>query len=727
MRNIWQLFKGDLRRLTSNVASAIIVVGLIALPSIFTWYNVLACWDTFENTGNLTVAVANTDEGYKSDLVPLKMNIGEQVIAALHENDQIDWVFTDEADAIDGARSGRYYAAVVIPPSFSKDMMTFYSADVEHARLIYYTNEKKNAVSPKVTDQAADAISTQVNTVFSETLSEAALNISASLLDYAETSDLDGRIGELSSHAAEMASQMDKASQTLSAYSALLGSSQGIVSQSAALLGQAADEAGSAMNAADGGKQAVGGIADAMQQSADSLGQALQATSDGLVGVSDSVDAAFDSAGTLAGDSAAQMRSQAAAIDEQAARYRDLAAQLEGIRDQLPEAQLSALDAVIARLNSSADLLSQLSASLNTAAGNIESGTADVAASRQEAKQLVEQARQSVEAAKADYDANLKPAMEDLASRVSDLSASLSGTATELVSAGEGMAGASGSVLERLSEAQGKLDASAADLGETADKLTELSNGIDEALSTGDVQKLRDIVGSDPTTLAQAIAAPVQLERTALYPVQSFGAAMSPLYTSIAIWVGSLLLVVAIKAQPSAAIAEGLRNARPWQLFFGRFGVFSIVSVVQSTCLALGNLLFVGIDAVHPLLYVLCMQVSGLVCAFIMYTLVASFANLGKAIGVLLLVLQVGGGGAGYPLPLLPEFFQAVSPFLPASHIVEAMRAAMLGLYGNDFWVSLGTLCAFVVPCLILGLVLRVPLMSFMNWYVGKVESSKLM
>ena len=72
MRNIWRIFKTDMKHLFNNSISVIIVIGLVFLPSIFTWYNVIACWDAFGNTGNLTVAVANTDEGYESDLVPLE-------------------------------------------------------------------------------------------------------------------------------------------------------------------------------------------------------------------------------------------------------------------------------------------------------------------------------------------------------------------------------------------------------------------------------------------------------------------------------------------------------------------------------------------------------------------------------------------------------------------------------------------------------------------------------
>ena len=91
-----------------------------------------------------------------------------------------------------------------------------------------------------------------------------------------------------------------------------------------------------------------------------------------------------------------------------------------------------------------------------------------------------------------------------------------------------------------------------------------------------------------------------------------------------------------------------------------------------------------------------------------------------------LLIIQVTSGGGSFPLPILPDFFQTLSPFLPATHVINAMRAAMMGLYENDFWIEIGMTLAFIVPCLLLGLALRKPLMRFLKWYVDKVEESKV-
>jgi len=128
MRTIWAIYRADLRRARRSVISLVVVLGLTAIPALFTWFNVAASWDPFSNTKNLTIAIANTDQGYKSDLVPLTVNIGDQVVAALRANEDFDWAIESEEGAVEKTRSGQYYAAVVIPADFSKDMMTFFSS-----------------------------------------------------------------------------------------------------------------------------------------------------------------------------------------------------------------------------------------------------------------------------------------------------------------------------------------------------------------------------------------------------------------------------------------------------------------------------------------------------------------------------------------------------------------------------------------------------------------------
>ncbi len=727
MKNIWRLFTGDLKRLGHNVITVIIVLGLVAIPSLFSWYNLIACWNVFDNTGNLKVAVANSDEGYKSDLVPLEINVGEQVVSALRANDQLKWTITDEEDAIDGARSGRYYAAVVIPSSFSRDMMTFYSDDVEHAKITYYTNEKKNAIAPKVTDQGADGVSAQVNTVFAETLSEVALGIASTLADYAENSDMGGRIGELAVHIDEVGSTMDKASSVLTMYSSVLGSAQSLVDDSAALLGQVKNEADGVKGSVSDIKAAAGDVGDAIGTSASALSTAIEQSAASYGAVVDSVDAAFDSASSLASSSASQLASAASRVDGQIGDYRNIIEHLESLKPLLPSAAQSAVDTMTARLNASISLQEQLRDSLNSAAADIESGRTNTQAKRDEIKGLAQQAKDALSGAKADYDTQLKPDMEALSDTIGEASATFSSTAATLDATASDLTGAAGSVSSGIDDAKQKLDSAASDLSSSAQRMHEAGARIAEAAASGDVEALRAAIGSDPSALAKAVSAPVKLDRHAVYPVDNFGSAMTPLYTTLALWIGALLVMVTLKVTPSRRILDQMGHVPAWQQFIGRFGVVALISLMQSTCVSVGNMVFLGVQTVNPFLYLLCYWVSGLVFAFIIYTLVVSFANFGKAISVFLLIIQVSGGGGSYPLQSLPTFVQELSPYLPVTHAVNAMRAAMFGVYNGDFWTEIGILLLFTVPFIVLGLVLRTPLIKVVSKFVEMVESSKVM
>ena len=364
---------------------------------------------------------------------------------------------------------------------------------------------------------------------------------------------------------------------------------------------------------------------------------------------------------------------------------------------------------------------------LRQSAQNVRDSSQSALVARDEARELAQSAKDKLSGAQGDLDASLKPTLESLSTIVSDAGESLSSTAAVLDTVGSDLTNASDSLAVRLGSAKSDLDNAAASLEESAGKLSRLSTALNEALASDNLEMLRQVVGSDPSALAAALTTPVALERHAVYPVENFGSAMSPLYTTLALWIGSLLMMVTLQVVPSRRALEELDRPTSRQEFLGRFGVVSLISLAQSTCVSVGNMVFLGVQVAHPFLYLLCFWIAGLCFAFMIYTLVVLFANLGKAIGVVLLIVQVSGGGGSFPLKLLPEFFQNVSPYLPITHAVNAMRAAMFGVYQGDFWIQIGVLVLFTAPFLVLGLVLNGPLGKVVPKFVAKVESTKVM
>ena len=174
MKNIIKVFLNDCKHIGRNVVALVVVLGLAVLPSLYAWFNILSNWDPYgpESTSNIKVAVAYDDTGI--NISGMDINISTNIVEALKTNDTIGWVFTDSTDeAIEGVWSGDYYAALIMPADFSKDMVSFLADNMTHPEIIYYTNQKKNAIAPKITDKAKTAVQQQVNATFISTLTEA--------------------------------------------------------------------------------------------------------------------------------------------------------------------------------------------------------------------------------------------------------------------------------------------------------------------------------------------------------------------------------------------------------------------------------------------------------------------------------------------------------------------------------------------------------------------------
>lgn len=729
MSNILKLFKSDMRHLAANVVSCIIAIGLIVIPSLFAWYNILACWDVFDNTGNLKVAVANTDEGYKSDLIPVEVNVGDMVVSELRGNDQIGWQFVGEDDAIDGAKSGKYYAAVVIPPEFSRDMLTFYSDDVEHAQIIYYSNEKKNPISPKVTTIGADTISSEVNQVFAKTLSEIGISLAQSISNYADETDANGRIGELADHMASVGDGMESTASVMSLYANVLDSSKSMVEDCSGLISKASDSMEALGETADDGLDTISSMADTVSASAKLVSSALKDASASFDQISAKIDDAFDEATQSATDAAADLRAQASTLATMQSDCNAMADALDAMADAVAAtdpAQAATLRDAATNMRQTATLAGDMATTLNAGADALDAGVQDAAALRAEATQMAADAKASIDEVQSEFDSTIRPALEELATKAGEFTSQISGNAEALDDATDWMLSKTQSLGSAIGAASASIRKSAASLTDSAAKVKDVSESIHAALASSDADSLKAILKDNSSSLATALSTPVGVERHALYESPNFGSSMAPFYSTLAIFIGSLLIMVAVKPTVTSRATRNLDNPKPRQLFLGRFGVVAFISLAQTTIMALGNIFFLQVKVAHPLLLMLCFWITGLVFAFFIYSLVYSFANLGKAIAVILLIMQITGCGGSYPLQILPDFVQALSPWLPATHAVNAMRAAMFGVYQGDFWIQMRLLSLFIVPAALLGLALRKPFERFMKWYIAKVESTEV-
>ena len=166
MKNIWRIFRSDWQRLTASVVAVVVVMGLCLIPCLYAWFNIFSNWDPYgpDSTSNIRVAVTSEDEGY--ELLGLKLNIGSMVLDGLKSNHQMGWDFVDSREeALEGVRSGKYYAALIVPSDFTGDFVSILDTDLRHPQIQYYENQKKNAIAPKITNKAKTAVQDEIDSL----------------------------------------------------------------------------------------------------------------------------------------------------------------------------------------------------------------------------------------------------------------------------------------------------------------------------------------------------------------------------------------------------------------------------------------------------------------------------------------------------------------------------------------------------------------------------------
>ena len=726
MKAVWEIFRADLSRAHRSVISMVVVLGLVVLPSFFAWFNISASWDPFANTKNLRIAIANTDKGYKSDLIPLEVNIGNRVVSALRTNEQFNWVIDSEEQAIEKTRSGEYYAAVVIPPDFSQEMLTFFSSDAHSTPLTYYINEKKNGLAPKIAGQGAERVSSQINQVFARTVAEIAVDTASSLSD---------SLSDPTNSRLESTSQrLNAAATSADAYAGLIASSVQLVDSTQTMIASASKVRDPLESAANNASASVDQISAGASQAASALSSAVSASAQSLEALSASIDDVYSRGGSSVTSAVATLRSQASSVGNQATQYLHVKETLA----HLPGTPIS--QDVLDRLQASADRLSALQNAINKLADDMEKNVADAGANRQDVKNLVGQAQSAISNLKSDVDSTLRPQLEQLSGTINSATSSMENLRAQLSAASSSVNDGSNGVREGLSKLQSTFSGIGTQLREASQKIADIHNKLNDALESGNLAKVRTIIGSDPQALAVALAAPVGVTTIPVYPVDNFGSQMAPFYTALALWVGSVLMIITIRSDVTTEnVVEGLDSSHPaveyfkrhrlglWEGFLGRYLIFGLIALTQATILSLGLLFFVKIQHVHPWLFMFTAWAIALVFSFLLYTFIATFGNAGKALGVLFLVLQITGAGGSFPLAILPDFFRSISPYLPATHGITALRAAIAGYSGGEYVDAMLLLGVFVLVAALLGFGLRPLLIKRTRLLVEKLESTKLM
>lgn len=704
------MFTRDVKRIIAVPQSLIIVLGILVTPALYTWLNILAFWNPYEATENLPIAVVNNDVGAASALTG-QLNVGELVVEQLAQNEQLGWQFTDQDTANHKIRAGEVYATFVIPKTFSKDLIDIFSGQRRQPTIEYYVNEKKGAIAPKITDVGANELDVQITSTFrgqvgeaiAQALRDGGLEIDANVAG-AQGSAVDA-LGGIDRDLADAQVALD------SADAALTGSLQTMKKVRAALAG--ADPVLADVSAALSDAQDIlGTIVSDASVFATVAGEASITAQKALNESSAAASSAVSNATSKLSEMDSQLQSGVQRANASIAKKRDQIAVLQGF----PQTQKLATE-LQSQLNDMQNLLAKVGKTGSDAAKTGEDLQALMKAFNQAATDaqhvatgLREQSSQAASTLNARV-TQLSAQMGAIKSAVSTARNSL----TEISTLTHGVDDQIANTQNVLTQVQGNLNGLVATTRGAQTDVATLAS----AIRTG---TLKTVIGLDPTNIGRYLTAPVKFDQQTLFPINSYGSGMAAMFINLSLWIGALILVIIFRVEVDK---EGFDWLSLRSAYLGRFMLSGALSVGQGLIVSVGSLLL-GVQAVNAPAFIATSMLIGPCYLAIIYALAAALSHVGRALAILLVVLQIPGASGIYPIELMPRFFRQLSPILPFSYGIDAMRETIGGFYDGRFWHVMAVLLIMSVTVFLLGFVGRRRLGYFTQLFYDDLARTEL-
>lgn len=712
MKNIIKIFRDDLKDISSNVALIIVLIGLAILPSLYAWFNIKASWDPYGNTSNISVAVVNNDKG--TTLFDKDLNMGDRLIDQLKDNNSLGWKFVNEEEAKEGVETGKYYASIEITKDFSKNITSVLSKDINKAEIVYTVNEKINAIAPKITEKGASTIQLQVNktvvkiaseAVF-ETLNDLGISLEENLpmLTKIENSlvEVQGKFGKIDNI-------LNTASDASSQITEIVKLLQNDMPTIESTLKNSINLSEDVKEFLQGTKTSMNDIAptikndikiinDVSSSVASGVGDLITAIQEGYENAPELVDGLYNKVNNLSSISATlgefltkldkitpgtSLQGTIDSINGINSNLNSVKKVLASIKDQLNNGQTPSLD----NLNGILTVLNDV----NNITGKLLNS----------------------------YDTQIVTPLNE----IFDKGMSVSGDVITLLEKAEDKLPKINNILDTALNFSGDVDEAIAYIKEKVPEAKSVLDKLVVALSTvNNSKEMDDLISflkNDIIEQANFLEEPVELVSNSLYPMANYGSAMTPFYTVLSLWVGVLLLT-------SLLTTEVHGGYKPYQVYFGRGLTFLTIALLQALIVSAGDIYFLGVTVTNPAVFISLSLLISLVFTFIVYSLVSVFGNVGKAMAVVLLVVQVAGSGGTFPIQVTPKFFQNVNPFLPFTYGIAALREAVAGIYEPNLTKDIIVLLIFLVLSVILNVMLKAPINKLLSKFTRKMEESRL-
>lgn len=717
MRTVFKIFFKDIKGLGRHFFALAIAIGLCIIPSLYAWFNIYSNQDPYANTSSIKIAVFSEDKGYSIN-DDEHVNMGEKIVEQLKDNKSLGWQFSNtKDDAIEGVRSGDYYAAIIIGDDFSESLYNFLDNGLKNPSITYYENSKKNAVATKITDTGRSTLQQSINTEFVNVMIGTMLNELNSLAE----NDVDA--------VAAVMENLRRINENLDGYDSMIKSliegnkkMSDSLTEIRSILPQVQQVINDTVTSAE--------IADTTIQTAlDDVIKKMDEASRSMGEIADKAIEELEKASRFLPtdtDMANKCLLKAKELIEGLGEHNDALLEALEALDRIDGIDLSVVTSLrnaIAGVKALEEMAAEL---IGESADMIESAPELIAAKYELLKPVLEKCREKLTDIKDAYNNKVVGAIDNLKKSVE---LSVKSIIESLNNAGNSLNGVERLLLgvsNIMLSTNDSLDMADNTIKGLKDRLTELSLKADEIDENEGYKALLTLIEADAKAYAKFLSEPVLVEQKDVYLVTNYGTNVTPFYTTLAIWVGGIVLVALMKVHVDYEDEE-IKKASLSQKYFGRLLLFIAMGQIQTAITVLGNIYILKTDCTHPVMFWVVAAVASLVFISFIYSLTLAFGDVGKAIAVVMVVIQIAGSSGTFPIEILPNFFRNIYRYFPFPYSINAMREAISGLYEWDYLIYLAQLMLYGVVALIIGLVIRKPFIKLGHFIERKMKETKMM
>lgn len=713
MKNAIKVFKRDMKNLSKNPIALIIIIGLCFIPSLYAWINIKACWNPYENTSTVPIAIVNNDKGASLD--GKKLNVGNDVISDLRKNKSIGWKFVNDKQGSQGVLDGRYYAMIEIPSDFTKDLTSVTTGEPKKPTILYKVNTKSNPVAGKITEVAEETLVNQINSNFIATVNK---TIFSSLNTYGkDIADSKDKIIELKKAIIALDEHMDLITFALDSVNNNSTNLTEYLKSIQSTLPQVASGIDSVSNANINTSKNIENIKNNLNDSFDGIKSTLNQINsennqikDIVSNLKNSDSVSTDTIKTAISQIDSQINNSKTQIDA-AIKY------LNEFNKVKPNDKI---DKLIDDLNKIKDGISteqdQLDSLKNQLGNSVESMKDTLESINSTASQISNNVNSSIDS----YDSQVRPALN----KTADSLVTSTKDASTLVESSKGLVQAVNDMLGYASKGSNLTAEMTKDLDS---KLNEFKSTINllstelKKVNDNDLDSIIAILQSKPQLMGNYISNPFNLKSEPIYPIANYGSGMAPIYTTLALWVGGLVLASLLTTE-----ASGFEELTIKEKYLGKMITFVFLAMIQGLIVGLGDKFVLGVQTESLGLFIFTTVLSSVVFASILYTLVSLFGNIGKAIGIVLMVIQIAGSGGTYPIQVDPLIFRILQPFFPFTYTLSNLREAIAGPLLSTVMFNVVILIIFGCTTILIGYFLKERLNKAVRKFEREFEESGL-